>query len=198
MEHSKANTNDNNVKQMTANDTTNNWHNVDNRYKPITLEGERLEKVLAYEADLTKNRMQNEYALNKELVEPQAWRRINRGRDAVIRHHIETGQRKDPFYIGWKCESNPIYNSSRPRGRALSPDCGKWSYKRATELPETAHADGRRSLAICQNKECRKKASLVTRPYLIFDTKLDAKSFCEGVDNAKDKLAKKYGEWLDE
>lgn len=196
MEHSKANTNENNVKQMTANNTSNNWHDVDTRYKPIKLEGERLERVLAEEARAKKERMQREYTLNKGKVEPSVWRRINRGYDAVLRQQISTGQRQMPFYIGWKCESNPIYNASRPRGKALKPDCGKWSFKRATELPETAHADGRRSLAVCQH--CKKKASLVSRGYLIFDTKLQAKTYCDEVHRINEAYDKKYRKWLDE
>lgn len=192
MEHSKANTNENNVKQTTSNDIPD-WTKPPTPWlgiRPATPED------LKRDAERKKALKQKEYTCNLANVEPSHWRRINRGRDAVIRHQIANGERKDPFYIAWKCEGNPIYNTHRPRGKKMTSDCGQWSYKKAKELPETAHADGRRAMAICQH--CKKKASLVSRPYLILDSKLDAKTFVEGVHNHKAGLKKTYGKWLDE
>ena len=193
MEPSKANTIDNNVKQTTTK-VKPYWHEVDQRYKPIKMSPERLQKAEESDKARKRFRKQSEYNSNKEMIDISEWQRANRGRDMILRNKIVSGQQKMPFYIVWKCDSNPIYNNNRPRGKRLSDDCGKVSFKRATELPEQAHSEGRRALAVCQH--CKKKASLISRPYKILETKLDAKQFTENVNRRHTEIDKKYGEWL--
>ena len=186
MEHSKANTIDNNVKQTSTNEAKLTWR----EWKEFEAQEEK-----NYRANRQKNLKQSEYISNLAHAEAYQWQKANRGGVPPNPQHIASGGRDEPFWIAWKCEGNPIYNTHRPRGKKMTPDCGKWSYKRATELPETAHADGRRAMARCQH--CGKKASLISRNYRIFDTKVAAKSFVEGLNEQYQRLYDGYKEWLD-